>query len=87
MNLDFGKAAISVVSDLAHLGAVNALGSKSVSSDVHEMVSLKKLKFFIVGEPSFCGSQAHSRAVNLVCWFLSTKSAKMYPFFIDDKQQ
>jgi hypothetical protein len=44
MNLDFGKAAISVVSDLAHLGAVNALGSKSVSSDVHEMASLKRYR-------------------------------------------
>jgi hypothetical protein len=34
--------------------------------------------FFIVDESSFCGSQAHSQAVNLVCWFLSTKSAKMF---------
>jgi hypothetical protein len=44
MNLDFGKAAISVVSDLAHLGAVNALGSKRVSSDVYKMVSLKRYR-------------------------------------------
>jgi hypothetical protein len=43
--------------------------------------------FFIVGESLFCGSQAHRLAVNLVCWFLSTKSAKISPFFIDDQQQ
>jgi|TARA_B110000211_G_scaffold224459_1_gene275538 hypothetical protein len=42
--LVFGKAAISVVSYLAHLGAVNALGSKRVFSDVHEMVSLKRYR-------------------------------------------
>jgi hypothetical protein len=46
MNLDFGKAAISVVSDSAHLDAGMHWVLKRVSSDVHEMVSLKRYRLF-----------------------------------------
>jgi hypothetical protein len=46
MNLDFGKAVISVVSDSAHLDAGMHWVLKRVSSDVHEMVSLKWYRLF-----------------------------------------
>ena len=56
MNLDFGKVAISVVSDSAHLGAGMHWVLKRVSSDGHEIVSLKRHRlFFIVGESLFWG--------------------------------
>lgn len=46
MNLDFGKVAISVVSDSAHLGAGMHWVLKRVSSDGHEIVSLKRHRLF-----------------------------------------
>jgi hypothetical protein len=48
MNLDFGKAAISVVSDSAHLDAGMQWVLKRVSSDVHGIVSLKRYRFFLL---------------------------------------